>query len=119
MKSVFEAHGIPCARHRLVSCADEARAFARETSFPLVAKPSRGGRRAEYVPHRRREPLRALASGRASHLGKSRASGGVSDRGRKHSFDSVMVRGSLVFHSISRYLPTPLEVLENPWVHGS
>jgi hypothetical protein len=27
-----------------------------------------------------------------------------------------MVGGRLVWHSVSRYLPTPLEVLENPWI---
>ena len=36
--------------------------------------------------------------------------------GAEHSFDSVLIDGELVWHSISRYLPTPLEVLENPWI---
>ena len=36
--------------------------------------------------------------------------------GAEHSFDSVLINGELVWHSISRYLPTPLEVLENPWI---
>jgi hypothetical protein len=36
--------------------------------------------------------------------------------GAEHSFDSVAVDGAVVWHSISSYLPTPLEVLENPWV---
>jgi hypothetical protein len=36
--------------------------------------------------------------------------------GTEHSFDSVLIDGELVWHSISRYMPTPLEVLENPWI---
>ena len=36
--------------------------------------------------------------------------------GAEHSFDSVLIDGEAVWHSISRYLPTPLEVLENPWI---
>jgi hypothetical protein len=36
--------------------------------------------------------------------------------GQEHSFDSVCVRGQLVWHSVSRYFPTPLEVLHNPWI---
>jgi biotin carboxylase len=36
--------------------------------------------------------------------------------GDEHSFDSVLIDGDLVWHSISRYLPTPLEVIENPWI---
>jgi hypothetical protein len=34
----------------------------------------------------------------------------------EHSFDCVLIDGRPVFHSISRYFPTPLEVLENPWI---
>ena len=37
-------------------------------------------------------------------------------RGDEHSFDSVVVDGRLVWHSISRYLPSPLDVLEHPWI---
>jgi hypothetical protein len=36
--------------------------------------------------------------------------------GREYSFDSVLVRGRAVWHSISCYEPTPLEVLRNPWI---
>ncbi len=39
--------------------------------------------------------------------------------GEEHSFDSVVVDGRLVWHSISRYLPSPLEVLEHPWIQWS
>jgi len=37
-------------------------------------------------------------------------------RGTEFSFDSVMLDGQLKWHSVSRYLPSPLEVLENPWI---
>jgi hypothetical protein len=37
-------------------------------------------------------------------------------RGDEHSFDSVLVDGKLVWYSISRYLPSPLDVLEHPWI---
>lgn len=36
--------------------------------------------------------------------------------GTEFSFDSVMSDGTLTWHSISRYMPSPLEVLENPWI---
>jgi hypothetical protein len=36
--------------------------------------------------------------------------------GTEHSFDSVMVHDKPVWYSISRYMPSPLEVLENPWI---
>ena len=30
-----------------------------------------------------------------------------------------LIDGELIWHSISRYMPTPLEVLENPWIQWS
>jgi hypothetical protein len=36
--------------------------------------------------------------------------------GEEGSYDSVMVDGQIVWDSISSYLPTPLEVLRNPWI---
>jgi hypothetical protein len=36
--------------------------------------------------------------------------------GEEHSFDAVVVGGQPVFHSISRYYPSPLEVLREPWI---
>ena len=36
--------------------------------------------------------------------------------GAEHSFDSVLIDGEMVWHSISRYLPSPLDVLEHPWI---
>ena len=39
MKTVLEAVGVPCARHRLATGAAEAADFAREAGFPLVVKP--------------------------------------------------------------------------------
>ena len=36
--------------------------------------------------------------------------------GQEFSFESVLVDGEVVWHSIGRYDPTPLTVLENPWI---
>src|SRR3954447_23346534 len=49
MKEVLRAAGVPCARHRLVHAEQEARGFAGEVGFPLVAKPPAGaGSQATY-----------------------------------------------------------------------
>lgn len=37
-------------------------------------------------------------------------------RGTEHSFDSVSINGQPVWHSVSRYMPSPLEVMENEWI---
>ena len=36
--------------------------------------------------------------------------------GREHSFESVSIDGEPVWHSLSHYLPSPLEVLRHPWI---
>src|SRR5439155_3137847 len=37
-------------------------------------------------------------------------------QGEEHSFDSVFVEGQPAWHSISHYSPTPLDVLNHPWI---
>jgi hypothetical protein len=115
MKTVFETHGVPCARHRLVHNAGEAQAAAAELGYPLVAKPPAGAGA--------RSTFRIDGD---EHLGEWLRADPPSDHvpvlleqmvvGEEHSFDSVLIDGECVWHSISRYLPTPLEVLENPWI---
>jgi phosphoribosylaminoimidazole carboxylase (NCAIR synthetase) len=115
MKSVLRAAGVPCARYRLCESADAAAAFAADTGFPLVVKPPAGAG--------------AKSTFRLDDTGDLRvwleAAPPAPDRpalveefltGEEGSFDSVMIDGRVVWHSISAYLPTPLEVLRNPWI---
>ena len=37
-------------------------------------------------------------------------------QGLEHSFDGVSIDGRLVWHSLTRYDPSPLEVMRNPWI---
>ena len=115
MKTVFEAHGVPCARHRLVHSAGEARAAAAELGYPLVAKPPAGaGARSTFRldgDSQLEAWLHVDPPGDAHPVLLEQMVIGA-----EHSFDSVLIDGELVWHSISRYLPTPLEVLENPWI---
>jgi hypothetical protein len=36
--------------------------------------------------------------------------------GKEFSFETITIGGQVRFHSISRYYPTPLEVMETPWI---
>ncbi len=115
MKTVLRAAGVPCARHALVGNRDDARAFAGKVGFPLVVKPPAGaggkgtfridndGQLAQvldrYPPHPERPAMFEEFV-----------------RGTEYSFDSVMANGNFVWYSISRYMPSPLEVLENDWI---
>ncbi len=115
MKTVFGAAGIPCARHRLADSAQTAVGFAAEVGFPLVVKPPAGaGAKSTF-----------RLDGPADLEAWLEVAPPAPDRpalleefltGEEGSYDSVMVDGQLVWDSISRYLPTPLEVLRNPWM---
>ena len=115
MKTVFEANGVPCAQHRLAHSADQARSAAAELGYPLVAKPPAGaGARSTFRLDRDTQLegwLHADPPGDRNPVLLEQLVVGA-----EHSFDSVLIEGELVWHSISRYLPTPLEVLENPWI---
>jgi ATP-grasp domain len=115
MKSVLRAAGVPCARHRLADSAGAAAGFAKEVGFPLVVKPPAGSGAKSTFRLDDADDLRvwldtAPPSPDRLALLEEFLSG---DEG---SYDSVMVDGQIVWDSVSSYLPTPLEVLRNPWI---
>ena len=115
MKTVFERHGLPCARHRLVGSRDAARAFAAEIGFPIVVKPPAGaGARNTFRVDDAARLEEVLGVAPLSEASPALLEEFV--QGDEHSFDSVTIGGRPVWHSISRYYPTPLEVVENPWI---
>jgi biotin carboxylase len=115
MKSLLREAGLPCARHRLVTGPADAMAFAGEIGFPLVVKPPAGAG--------------ALATTKADDVNALRtavdAATPAPDRpllleeyvaGDEHSFETVSIDGRAVWHSLTHYYPSPLEVLRNPWI---
>jgi len=115
MKTVLRAAGVPCARHRLVTASDEARHFTGEVGFPVVVKPPAGaGAKSTF----RLDGPEQLAQWLAVEPPTATAPVLVEEfvTGEEHSFDSVLVDGRLVWHSISRYYPSPLEALHTPWI---
>ncbi|HSM12978.1 MAG TPA: ATP-grasp domain-containing protein [Thermoanaerobaculia bacterium] len=115
MKDVLAAAGVPCARHTRVDSEAAARAFAERVGFPLVVKPAEGaGARGTYRVGDPEQLAEALA---ASRPGPERPT--VIEefvQGEEFSFDSVSVHGRPVWHSLSHYLPSPLEVVDTPWI---
>ncbi len=115
MKDLFAAHDVPCARHRLCATAAEAEEFARQAGFPLVLKPPAGAGAKATVRCDSRDELAKLlaqtppAKGREVLLEEFVV-------GHEFSFDSVTLHGQHVFHNVCCYSPTPLEVLQNPWI---
>jgi hypothetical protein len=115
MKTVFEQAGIPCARHRRATTAADVLAFAGECGLPVVVKPLAGsGARSTFRIEDQAQLDGWLSTARLSEDDPAMLEEFLV--GAEHSFDSALIDGRLVWHSIGRYLPTPLSVLENPWI---
>lgn len=115
MKTLLRGAGIPCARHRLAASVDDAVAFAEMSGFPIVLKPPAGAG--------------AVSTYRVDHMEALRQAIVLSPPsldhpvlleefivGEEHSFEAITLNGSHVWHSLTRYHPTPLTVVENPWI---
>lgn len=115
MKTLLREAGLPCARHRLVESRAEGREFAAEVGFPLVVKPPAGaGAKATFrveAPEALEEALAVTspAPGRPTLIEEFVV-------GEESSFETVSIGGRPVWTSSTRYLPTPLDALHNPWI---
>jgi biotin carboxylase len=115
MKTLLRANGVPCARHRLARSVEDAAAFAEDSGFPLVVKPPAGaGAQQTYRVENVDQLRRALAVQPPSPTNPVLLEEFV--RGQEHSFETISIDGKAVWHSLTHYYPTPLHVLENPWI---
>lgn len=115
MKDRLVAAGVPCARHTSVRTMEKAREFASRVGFPLIVKPVDGvGARGTHQCDNEDDFEQVLASDPPSESNLLQLEEFV--QGEEHSFDTVCLDGEVVWHSITRYLPNPLEVLRNPWM---
>jgi phosphoribosylaminoimidazole carboxylase (NCAIR synthetase) len=115
MKDALRAAGVPVARHAVIGSGDEVAAAVAAVGFPLVLKPLAGaGARATHRVAGAAQLAQVLAE-----MPPGPQSPWLAEEmllGTEHSLESVSVRGTVVWQSITRYAPTPLEVLENPWI---
>lgn len=115
MKTLLRGAGLPCARHRLVTSEADAWNFANEVGYPLVVKPPAGAGAQSTFRVDGSEALREALS--LSAPGPDQAV--LIEEfitGNEHSFETISVGGRAVWHSLTHYYPTPLEVLRNPWI---
>jgi biotin carboxylase len=115
MKDELGRHGLPCARHRLLRSWSDAEAVIAEIGLPVVLKPPAGmGCKATWRVRTVDELRGALAAIHASPDHPALAEELLV--GREHSFETITIGGQVRFHSLSCYHPTPLEVMETPWI---
>ncbi len=115
MKDVLRDAGVPVARHRLIATKADALAFVREVGFPIVVKPPAGaGARATHRLGNPADLEQLLAAYPPSDADPMLAEEFL--QGTEHSLETVSIGGRAVWHSITHYYPTPLTVLENPWI---
>ncbi len=115
MKDLLREAGVPVARHLLAATSDEAIAFARAVGYPMVVKPPLGA--ASQTTYRVEDDeglLRALTPASIAAGGSVLLEEMVT--GEEHSFDAFVQDGRVVYYSVSDYHPTPLTVMENPWM---
>jgi biotin carboxylase len=115
MKDELRRHGLPCARHRLIRSWRDAEELVAEAGLPLVLKPPAGmGCKATWRVNTADELRAALTALHASPEHPALAEEFL--RGREYSFETITIDGEVRFTSFSRYFPTPLEVMESPWI---
>ena len=115
MKTLFRQAGLPCARHRLAASEGDAWSFAEEAGYPLVVKPPAGAAAQSTFrvsgPDALREALRSSTPRPGNEVLLEEFV-----TGDEHSFDAFSLGGRVVFHSVTHYSPTPMEVLQHPWI---
>ena len=115
MKDALRAAGVPVARHTLVTSREDALEFIADVGYPIVLKPPAG---AGAIATQRIRDVASLdlmlANFRATAANPMLAEEFL--RGTEYSLETVSLNGDAIWHSITRYSPTPLDVVENPWM---
>lgn len=115
MKECFRAAGVPCARHKAAQSVEEARAFVKSVGFPVCVKPVDGAAAQATFKVDSLEVLEQIL----------RASAPNPERpiqieefvvGEESSFETFSLNGEHLWHSLTHYYPTPLDVMNNPWI---
>jgi hypothetical protein len=115
MKDLFAAHDIPCARHKLCSTVAEALAFAEQIGYPLVGKPPAGAGAKATARCASSKELQTFLE--TSHPGRT---GPCCSKSSSRVASSRSTRSRCTASTCSTTsaatCPTPLEVMENPWI---
>jgi hypothetical protein len=115
MKQLLTSAGICCPRYCLATSGLAAVRFANSVGYPLVVKP-RAGVRSE---HTFRVDDKNSLSAAVERVNAASMNGALIEEyinGQEHSCESVVVQGEVLWQSITRYSPTPLEANREPGI---
>ena len=115
MKDLFDRAGVPCARHARACHDSEAWAFASRVGYPIVLKPVDGAASQTTVRVDNPDALRDALPG----LHISDQNQFVLEEfltGEEHSIDAFWHRGERLFHTVTDYHPSCLEVMQTSWI---
>lgn len=116
MKQVLRAAGVPVARSTLATTMSDLRTFVDKVSYPVIVKPQAGvGARATYRVTSQAD-LAALVQQGVVPTRERPLQAEEFVLARENTCETVTIRGEHVWRSGTRYLPSPLEVLETPWI---
>ncbi|HEV7892099.1 MAG TPA: ATP-grasp domain-containing protein [Pyrinomonadaceae bacterium] len=115
MKNVLREAGVPCARHSLAHDEREAWGFVEEVGFPVVLKPPAG---AGALSTFRVDDREAFGDALKISAPTSQQPVLIEEfiTGEEHSLETISIGGRAVWHSLTHYYPTPLDVLRNDWI---
>ena len=115
MKRLLREAGLPCARHWLAQDEGSVWSGVEAIGLPLVLKPIAGA--GSQFTHRA-DSAESVAAALRTYPPSPDQPVLLEEfiQGEEHSFDTFSLNGRVIWHSVSRYLPTPLEVMQNPWM---
>ncbi len=115
MKEALRSGGVPCARSTGAATADEARAFAAQTGYPLILKPrdaagASGTHRVDDAA-----ALEAVLASTAFHRGAALA---VEEfiEGHEGFYDTLAIGGRVAHDFVTHYYPNVLEAMRTRWI---
>ena len=115
MKEIWRQAGVPCARSRAAHNEKEAWEFVEQVGYPVCVKPVDGVATQSTFRVEDADSLAGvLAASQPDEARPLQIEEWVT--GLEHSFETVSIEGKPVWHSLTRYLPTPLDAMRNPWV---
>ncbi len=115
MKEVLRAAGVPVAQSTLATTKAEIEAFIGRVGYPVIVKPQAGlGTRGTFRVETKDDLAALEAPTPAAPIQVEEFI-----RAREHTCETVSIRGKHVWRSGTRYFPSPLEVVETPWIQYS